>query len=106
MFDRAASVNSDNVGVERGKVTESLPYKSLDTAGSGQNVAEKTNLTDKAPTLTEMFYAGGSFTGAIVGGVFDDWGGYGFTCTVIALISIAFALVYALVVFAPECGKD
>ena len=52
-----------------------------------------------------MFYAGGSFSGAIAGGLFEDWGGYGFACAVVGSVSVLFGLVYAAVVFLPECGQ-
>ena len=53
-----------------------------------------------------MFYAGGSFTGAIAGGWFDDVGGYSFACAVVAAMSVIWAIIYACVVFIPECGTD
>ena len=53
-----------------------------------------------------MFYAGGSFTGAIAGGWFDDIGGYSFACTIVATMSVIWALIYASVVFLPECNQD
>ena len=96
--------NNDSLGRK-----VSLPYLPLDTIESGGtrlNPGERSNITDKVPTLTEMFYAGGSFSGSIVGGALYDWHGYSFTCTVVAIVSIVFAIIYALVVFVPECGQN
>jgi len=65
------------------------------------------NLADKVPTLTEMAYAVGSLAGPILGGQLYDSFSFQTTVNLFALVSIAYALIYAFVIFIPACrGKQ
>ena len=52
--------------------------------------------------MAEMVFAGGSIVGPMVGGALDDWKGYDFTVVFISACALAFAVLYALVVFCPD----
>ena len=59
------------------------------------------------PTLTEMAYAVGSLAGPVLGGQLYDNFSFQTTVNLFALVSMAFALIYAFVIFIPACrGKQ
>ena len=49
--------------------------------------------------LAEMFYASGVMVGPILGGALDDWKGFQFTTSVMAVIMLFFSFIYLGVVY-------
>ena len=61
------------------------------------------NLADKVPTLTEMSYAVGSLAGPILSGELYDKYSFKHTVNTFSISAIAFALIYAFVIFSKGC---
>ena len=62
-----------------------------------EDIAKRSNLSDKAAALHNLFFALGSMSGPPLGGGLYDSVGWQWTCLIMAIVSIAASLIYALV---------